>query len=87
MEFEFDQTKSIKNKEKHGIDFVEAQHIWADEEAVLVPARTTEEPRYLLIGKVEGRHWSAIFTLRGEKTRIISARRSREEEVRIYESE
>lgn len=87
MEFEFDKDKSNKNKEKHGIDFFEAQLLWEDPDRVVIPARTTDEPRYLLIGKIAERCWSAVFTHRNEKLRIISVRRSRNEEVYIYESQ
>jgi hypothetical protein len=86
MPFEFDSQKSELNKIKHGIDFIEAQKLWDDPARVLIPARTSDEPRYLLIGKVSEKHWSAVFTIRAESVRIISVRRSRDEEVEIYES-
>ncbi len=70
---------------KHGIDFVEAQRLWADSELVEIQAKTTEEPRFLVIGRVDGKHWSAVITYRGEAIRIISVRRSRKAEVAIYE--
>jgi uncharacterized protein len=85
MEFEYDKRKSIANKNKHGIDFVEAQRIWNDLEHVEIPARTEDEPRYVVIGKIDDRCWSAVITFREEKTRIISVRRSRKEELEIYE--
>jgi uncharacterized DUF497 family protein len=77
--------KSEKNKEKHGIDFAEAQLIWEDMDRIEIPARTEDEPRYLVIGRIESKCWSAIITYRNEKVRIISARRSRKEEIEIYE--
>jgi hypothetical protein len=86
MEFEFDNSKSDKNREKHGIDFIEAQLLWEDADRVVIPARTVDEPRYLLIGKIAEKLWSAVFTHRHEQIRIISVRRSRSEEVDIYES-
>ena len=86
MEFEFDAAKSRKNQEKHGIDFVQAQALWDDPEHVEVPARTEDEPRFLVIGRIGTDHWSAVVTYRSERTRIISARRSRREEIQIYES-
>ena len=86
MEFEFDKLKSERNKEKHGIDFVEAQLIWEDMDRIEIPARTEDEPRYLVIGKIGKRCWSAIITYRDDKVRIISVRRSRKEEIAIYES-
>jgi uncharacterized DUF497 family protein len=87
MGFEYDPDKSVANKRKHGIDFEEAQQLWADARLVEVPARTTDEPRWLLIGKIDEKHWSAIITRRGDNVRMISVRRSRDEEVEIYESE
>ena len=85
MEFEFDEQKSRINKSKHGIDFVEAQALWEDIDLLEIPARTEDEPRAVIIGKIGDKHWSAIITLRGEKTRIISVRRSRKEEKALYE--
>ena len=86
MEFEFDEAKSRENKGKHGIDFVEAQDLWLDEAFVQIPARTEDEPRFMVVGMILGRHWSAVVTYRGDRVRIISVRRSRDEEVEIYES-
>jgi uncharacterized DUF497 family protein len=87
MGFEYDPDKSAENKRRHGIDFEAAQRLWADAGLVEIPARTTDEPRWLLIGKIEEKHWSAITTRRGDNIRLISVRRSRDEEVEIYESE
>jgi len=86
LEFEFDVFKSAANKAKHGIDFVEAQALWLDEELVGVPARTGHEDRLIVIGMIAGRHWAAIVTIREQRIRLISARRARSEEVAIYES-
>ena len=86
MEFEFDEAKSQANKSKHGIDFVEAQALWLDEMLVEIPARTKDEPRFVVVGMISGRHWSAVITYRGERIRLISVRRARVEEVSIYES-
>ena len=84
--FEFDERKSRANLQKHGIDFVRAQALWRDPELLEIPARTVDEPRFLVIGRIEGRHWSAVVTHRGGCIRLISVRRSRVEEVRLYES-
>jgi len=86
MEFEFDPVKSDSNKTKHGIDFDEARSLWADPGLVEIPAKVSGEPRYLVIATILGTHWSGVVTHRGEKIRIISVRRSRREEVAIYES-
>ena len=86
MAFEFDPNKSVANKKKHGIDFVEAQGIWDDPDRLEVPARMQGEKRFVLIGKIAGMHWSAVFTPRAENFRIISVRRARKQEVEAYES-
>ena len=87
MGFEYDPTKSAENKRKHGIDFEEAQQLWEDSGLVEIPARTTDEPRWLLVGKLDQKCWSAVITRRAENIRLISVRRSRDEEVAIYESQ
>lgn len=86
MEFEFGPSKSQSNQEKHSIDFVKAQRLWADADRIEILAKTEDEPRYLVIGKILQKYWSAIITYRNGKIRIISVRRSRVEEVEIYES-
>ena len=86
FEFEFDESKSRANKSKHGIDFIEAQDLWMDEAYVEIPARTEDEPRFLVVGVISGKHYSAVITYRDERVRLISVRRSRIEEVEIYES-
>jgi uncharacterized DUF497 family protein len=87
MEFEFDLKKSGSNKQKYGIDFHEARVLWDDPNLIEIPVQTVDEPRYLVIGTIQGKHWSGVITYRGDKVRIISVRRSRKEEVEIYESE
>ena len=74
MEFEFDKRKSESNKRKHGIDFVEAQALWNDPDRIEVPARTQVEKRFVLTGRIDDSHWSAVFTMREDRTRIISVR-------------
>ena len=86
MEFEFDIQKSAANKQKHGIDFLEAQGLWDDPNLIEIPAKTGDESRYLVIGCISNKFWSGIITYRKEKIRIISIRRSRPEEIAIYES-
>lgn len=87
MDFEFDPAKSAENKRKHGLDFEEAHALWADSALVEIPARVADEPRWVLIGRIDQKHWSAVITRRGDNVRLISVRRSREEEVAIYESQ
>jgi len=86
LTFEFDEPKSQANFSKHGINFVDAQLLWNDPMLLEIPAKTEDEPRYLVIGLINGKHWSAVFTYRGVNIRLISVRRSRIEEVALYES-
>jgi uncharacterized DUF497 family protein len=85
MEFEFDPAKSEKNKAKHGIDFHEAQALWDDPDLIEIPAKTTDEQRFMVIGMIGDYHWSVVVTYRSAKARLISVRRSRNEEIGIYE--
>jgi uncharacterized protein len=86
INFEFDQAKSLSNLKKHGIDFEKAQMIWDDPDYIEAPARLVDEPRSLVIGRFEGKLWSAVVTYRNNRVRIISVRRARPEEEIIYES-
>ena len=86
MEFEYDPKKSAKNKEKHGINFEEAQVLWEDPLRLEIPAKTEDEPRTMVIGKINDKLWSVIITYRRTKTRLISCRRSHKNEVLFYES-
>ena len=86
IEFEFDEKKSQTNLEKHGINFIDAQRLWDDTDLLEIPAKTIDEPRSLVIGMISGNHWSGVITYRGNRIRIISVRRSRKEEVTLYES-
>jgi uncharacterized protein len=85
MLFEFDPEKSDRNKEKHGIDFYEAQALWEDPDLTEIPAKTTDGLRFMVIGSITGTYWSGVITYRGEEIRIISVRRSRKEEIETYE--
>lgn len=86
MNFAFDPAKSAANKAKHGLDFVTAQEIWSDPNRVTLPSAHPAEPRQLVIGKIAGKTWTAIITWRGRSIRLISVRRSRENETRLYEA-
>jgi len=83
MNFEFDPEKSKSNQEKHGISLAQVQQLW-QVPAIEIPARTVDEPRYILIGKLGKKCYSCIYTLRGDKIRLISARRSRKAEEQLY---
>ena len=84
--FEFDDSKSKSNLQKHGIDFIAAQALWEDSNLLEIPAKTLDEPRFLVIGAIDQKHWSAVVTYRNGMIRLISVRRSRDEEVTLYES-
>lgn len=84
--FEFDEAKSQANLLKHGISFDDAQALWEDPRLLEIPAKTEDEPRYLVIGLIYKKCWSALITYRGANIRIISVRRSRAEEIALYES-
>ncbi|WP_434658845.1 BrnT family toxin [Sulfurimonas sp. NW9] len=87
MKFEYDDTKSQINKEKHGIDFVEAQKLWQDEDALVVPANIVDnEIRYALISKILTKCFVVIFTIIENTNRIISVRRCRKNEEKNYEN-
>ena len=84
MNFEFDASKSKANREKHGIDFVEAQQLWEDEDRLEITARTEDEPRYVLIAVLSQKLWSVFFTYRKGSIRLISVRRAKKEERKLY---
>jgi len=87
MRFEYDPAKSAANRAKHGIDFDEAQALWEDDAMVIVPTRTEDEPRWLAVGRINGRHWTAVYTMRGDAVRIISVRRARGDEIHGYQGQ
>lgn len=84
--FEYDPAKSAANQKKHGIDFETAQQLWGDSNLIELPAKTVDEPRFLVIGKISGKHWAGIITYRDGNIHIISVRRARKEEINLYES-
>ena len=84
MGFAVDPSKSVANKAKHGIDFVEAQALWDDPDRLEIPARSVDEPRAQVIGMIGRQVWSAFVTSRDERVRIISVRRARDEEKARY---
>jgi len=87
MNFEYDENKSKSNELKHGINFKEAQKLWEDSYAFEIPSSQSEdEERFLVLGKIDFKNYTAIITYRNQNIRIISVRRSREEEKKLYES-
>ncbi|MBI1731010.1 BrnT family toxin [Candidatus Acetothermia bacterium] len=87
MLFEYDPIKSSENKRKHGIDFEDAQTLWSDPALLVIDVVTEDEPRQLVIGENDGRMWTAIITHRANNIRLISVRRSRKSEVKLYEQQ
>jgi len=87
MKFEWDAAKSDSNREKHGINFQAAKGLWHDEFRIEIYAPHPVENRWIIIGKLHEKLWTAIYTMRGDAVRIISARRSREKEIELYEKE
>jgi len=85
-DFEFDDEKSLLNFQKHGIDFYVAQMLWQDPDLLQIQAKSEGEKRFLVIGLIGRKHWSAVITYRNERIRLISVRRSRQKEVDLYES-
>jgi uncharacterized DUF497 family protein len=84
--FEYDPAKSEANREKHGIDFVEAQALWMDPYRLAIRSFSADdEERWLVIGKIGDRHWAAIHCFRDDAIRIISVRRARTNEVKDYD--
>ena len=87
MNFEYDKVKSITNKSKHNIDFEEAQKLWEDPYSFEIPSSQSEdEERFLVLGRINAKNYTAIITYRNTNIRIISVRRSREKETKLYES-
>jgi uncharacterized protein len=86
IHFEYDRNKSRTNFIKHGIDFVEAQKLWNDPNLIEISAKTQDESRFLVVAKIDNKHWSGVITYRNQTIRIISVRRSRIREVELYES-
>ena len=86
MDFEYDERKSQSNFKKHGIDFEAGKELWADLRGIVIDARVQDEVRYALIGKIESKVWTGVYTIRNKKIRIISIRRSRKREAELYES-
>ena len=83
--FEFDEDKSKANLAKHGIDFEAVQELWQDPDLLEIQAKADGESRFLIIGRIGAKHWSAVVTYRDERIRLISVRRARKREVELYE--
>jgi len=86
MRFEWDPIKSATNNSKHGMDFESAKDLWRDDNRVEIHVPYPDEERFIIIGKLYNKHWTAVYTMRDTKIRIISVRRSREKEVQLYDN-
>ena len=85
IQFEWDDKKSSSNKIKHGIAFDKAKDLWNDSNRVEIETSYPIEERAILIGKVKNKLWTAIFTQREDTIRIISVRRARKRETKLYD--
>ena len=85
--FEYDENKSQSNLVKHGINFIEAQKLWDDPNLLEIPVKTQDEQRFMVVAKINNKNWSGVITYRDQNIRLISVRRSRKEEVDLYENE
>lgn len=85
MKFEWDTSKRESNEKKHGINFETAKELWMDENRVEIHAPHPLEDRIILIAKHVDKIWTAIYTIRQDAIRLISARRAKEKEVDLYE--
>lgn len=86
MKYEYDEKKSLSNKQKHGIDFEEVKVLWRDDRLLEIKTSFSSEIRYVNIGKIGDRFYTVVTTYRGNNIRIISARRARKKEIETYES-
>ena len=86
MVYEFDLAKSDSNKQKHGIDFTQAQRLWAEPHTQVATQSIHGEQRWLVIGSIDGKYWTAAITYRANKVRIISVRRARQSEIALLEN-
>jgi uncharacterized DUF497 family protein len=81
--FDWDPAKSATNEVKHGLSLASASAIWAGP-IVVLPSKYPDELRQLAIGLIDGRHWTVVYTLRRDVIRLISARRSCENEKALF---
>jgi len=77
VEFEWDPGKAADNRRKHGVRFAEAVTVFEDDAMLTMPDDIPEEERFAAIGMGSlGRILVVIFTTRGDRVRIISARKA-----------
>ena len=77
MKYEWDEDKNQANQSKHGIDFETATRLWDDPNRIEIQTAFSEENRVILIGIIDKKLWTAVFTSRNGAYRLISVRRAR----------
>ena len=88
MEFEWDPEKAARNLAKHDVSFHEAATVFGDPLATTYddPDHSDEEDRFLTFGHTsDGRLLVVSHTDRGDRTRIISARKATRKERKQHE--
>jgi uncharacterized DUF497 family protein len=87
MEYVWDPDKAELNRRKHGVDFADAVLALEDEQALTIPDRSSdEEERFISIGAdPSGSLLVVVYTWRGDRIQLISARRATSRERRHYE--
>jgi hypothetical protein len=84
VKFDWDPVKSAGNESKHGLSLASATTLWAGP-VIVLPSRNPGEVQHLAIGLIEGQHWTVVYAPRDGMIRLISARRSRNNEKAIYQ--
>lgn len=86
MDFQWHEEKSDACLRERGFDFGYAVQAFLDPGRVVLPDGRFGygEERYLLYGRIEGRLFVVAYTLRGNRIRIISARKANAREVRRH---
>lgn len=85
--FEYDPEKSAANRAKHGINFEAAQALWLDDRRITIGSTFAHEERWVVVGQIDARLWTAAITYRDSRIRIISVRRARRREEVLYGSQ
>ena len=87
--FEWDERKAKQNIRKHGVSFEEAATVFGDQFSITIydPLHSEDEDRFVILGMSnKNRLLVVVHTERGDKIRIISARKATKKERKQYES-
>ena len=88
MEFEWDPAKAETNRNKHGVRFSDAVAVLFDPAALTIPDERTEEERFVTVGgDALGRVLVVVYTWRGNRIRLISARKATRREQQQYKEQ